>query len=377
MGKRHNPKVNLSVTEYSRPGTSAVFDDLLHILRGKNQGSGHGETQIESISSLQDWQFKRGALKDLFKFSLGNRPAIDCPLDPKVIFERKEAEYLLRKIEFTSEPDDRVGAYILIPHGAKAMAPAVICIPPTVDACKDETAGLVPTAYGKDHAYAAHLARRGFVTITYDLVQAGERMTPGYKPYVTEPFYKKHPDWSIRGKDIWDVGRAIDVLLTLPEVDPQRIGCIGHSLGACIGVHAAAVDERIKSTVSNCGWYPARLAKNPLLRARLEYWCDCPPLRPFAYCGKPFPTDLHEHLAMIAPRSVLALSPVNDEGYKLSEQHITKPTFENLIGNVNKIFALYDVADNYKHILHDKGHCMLEPEQELAYRFLKETLKAN
>jgi len=200
-------------------------------------------------------------------------------------------------------------------------------------------------------------------------------MAPGYKPYVTEPFYKKHPDWSIRGKDIWDVGRAIDVLLTLPEVDLQRIGCIGHSLGACIGVHAAAVDERIKAIVSNCGWYPARLAKNPLLHARLEYWCDCPPLRPFAYCGKPFPTDLHEHLAMIAPRSLMAFSPVNDEGYALSEQHITRPAIENLITNVKKVFDLYDANENYKHILHEKGHCMLEPEQELAYNFLNEKLR--
>ena len=48
--------------------------------------------------------------------------------------------------------------------------------------------------------------------------------------------------------------RALDLLQTLPRVDPARIGSIGHSLGGHNTLFLAAFDQRIKAAVSNCGF---------------------------------------------------------------------------------------------------------------------------
>src|SRR5207302_7905928 len=63
------------------------------------------------------------------------------------------------------------------------------------------------------------------------------------------------------GVMFWDDIRTVDYLLTRPEVDPKRIGCVGLSVGGLRAWHLAALDERIKAAVI-VGWmasFPAQL----------------------------------------------------------------------------------------------------------------------
>jgi pimeloyl-ACP methyl ester carboxylesterase len=55
------------------------------------------------------------------------------------------------------------------------------------------------------------------------------------------------------GKMVFDGSRAADYLQSLPFVDPDRLGCIGHSLGAKETLYAAAFDERFRAAVSSEG----------------------------------------------------------------------------------------------------------------------------
>ena len=59
----------------------------------------------------------------------------------------------------------------------------------------------------------------------------------------------------------WDDVRTVDYLVTRPEVDPDRIGCVGLSVGGLRSCHLAALDDRIKAAVV-VGWmasFPAQL----------------------------------------------------------------------------------------------------------------------
>ena len=61
----------------------------------------------------------------------------------------------------------------------------------------------------------------------------------------------------------WDDVRTVDYLLTRPEVDPRRIGCVGLSVGAVRSAHLAALDDRIRAAVVVC-WmtsFPSQLAR--------------------------------------------------------------------------------------------------------------------
>ena len=51
-----------------------------------------------------------------------------------------------------------------------------------------------------------------------------------------------------------DTKNALTFLATRPEIDPVRIGVIGHSFGAAVAVYTGGVDDRVACVISSCGW---------------------------------------------------------------------------------------------------------------------------
>jgi len=352
-----------------------AFDDLLDIRKGgENLTLGSGPSRIERISTVEEWEIKANALREIFLQTLGQAPDFTGPLSPEVIEEVDCGAYTRRKIEYTLEPGERISAYLLVPGDLKNRAPAVLCIHPTSPLGKEQAIGSDPSDEGQDRAYALHLTQRGYVTLAYDLLSAGERCYEGFDHFDTAPFYRIYPKWSVRGKDLWDVRRAIDLLQTLDEVDPDRIGSIGHSQGGGITIDAMAVDDRIRAGVSNCGTWPLRLSKNPFNHARTGWWVGRPFLRPYCHAGKPFPVDMHECLALAAPRAIMNICALDDCMYTPDEEPITRAAFEDLADNVSSVFALTGAEDNFRNVLHLNGHSFLEEQRAIAYAFLDEHL---
>src|SRR5687767_7259050 len=54
------------------------------------------------------------------------------------------------------------------------------------------------------------------------------------------------------GLIFWDDIRTVDYLASRPEVDADRIGCVGLSVGAWRANHLIALDDRIKAAVAVC-----------------------------------------------------------------------------------------------------------------------------
>ena len=68
------------------------------------------------------------------------------------------------------------------------------------------------------------------------------------------------------GVIFWDDIRTLDYLVTRPEVDKRRIGCVGLSVGGFRSCHLAALDDRIKAAVI-AGWmtsFPYQLKRHIL-----------------------------------------------------------------------------------------------------------------
>ncbi|MEH3148615.1 MAG: alpha/beta fold hydrolase [Methylobacterium frigidaeris] len=51
-----------------------------------------------------------------------------------------------------------------------------------------------------------------------------------------------------------DAKNALTFLAGRAEVDPARIGVVGHSFGAAVAVYSAGIDERFACVISSCGW---------------------------------------------------------------------------------------------------------------------------
>jgi dienelactone hydrolase len=348
-----------------------LFDDLLLIRKGDaGLTCGASPSMLAPVETSGEWAAKAAALRELFRQTLGIRPDVACPLDAEVLAERDHGTYVERRIAYNLEPRERVVSVVLLPKAPAGPLAGVLCIHPTHPLGKEVCVTGDGTPKGERRAYARHLAKRGYVTLAPDLDSAGERTYPGHRPYDNAQFYVRHPKWSGLGKDLWDLGRALDVLTSLPEVDPRRIAALGHSLGGSAAVYLAVVDERVRAVVCNCGLLPWRLSKNPYNYARSSGWVARPALRPYCLAGKPVPVDVHELFACIAPRSLLNMEAANDRLYDLDEADGVHAAWDNLEANVRRVYALFGAGDRFEQLIHDKGHDFDDPEQERAYEFL-------
>jgi dienelactone hydrolase len=248
-----------------------------------------------------------------------------------------------------------VPAYLLIPKDRKGKLPAVLCLHQTVAIGKAEPAGL---GARESLRYAVHLAERGYVTLAPDYPNFGE--------YKLDPY--KHGYASGSMKAVWNNMRAVDLLQSLPEVDAERIGCIGHSLGGHNAMFTAAFDTRIRVVVSNCGF----TSFSKYYGGKLKGWTSATymPRIDKVYHLKPdkVPFDFPEVVAAFAPRAFLASAPIHDHNFDVSGVKdciaAAQPVYELL-------HAKEKLAVNYPDCKHD-----FPPEaRKVAYQWLDRWLK--
>jgi dienelactone hydrolase len=209
-----------------------------------------------------------------------------------------------------------------------------------------------------DRMYAVHLAERGYVTLAPDYVNMGEYRFDAYKNGYA----------SATMKGIWNHMRAVDFLQSLPEVDGERIGVIGHSLGGHNSMFLAVFDPRIKCVISNCGfcsfprYYGGDLKgwshDGYMPRIRTEY-----ELKP-----EKMPFDFTEVTAALAPRPFLASAPTRDSNFDVQGVKdciaAAKPVYE-LLGAAEKLSANYP----------DCEHNFPPEARKVAYEWLDRWLK--
>jgi fermentation-respiration switch protein FrsA (DUF1100 family) len=277
-------------------------------------------------------------------------------LDVRVSEEVKTDKYVRRKLTFAVEEGDRLPAYLFVPTGQKGKLPAVLCLHPT---SKEFGKGVAAGLGGKpDRHYAVHLAERGYVTLAPDYVNSGE--------YSFDPY--KHGYASATMKGVWNHLRCVDLLRSLPEVDGDHVGVLGHSLGGHNALFVAAFDERIKCVVSNCGFcsFPT------YVKGDLTGWSHdgyMPRLKT-VYDLKPekVPFDFPEVVAALAPRPFLASAPLHDHNFDVEG-------VKDCVRAATPVYELLGAGDNLAANYPDCDHNFPDDVREVAYAWLDRWLK--
>ncbi|MCC5807333.1 MAG: acetylxylan esterase [Opitutales bacterium] len=186
---------------------------------------------------------------------LGRLPEKGSP-DLNVIDEVDCGSYLRRTIEYSVERGERVRAFLCMPVGRRERLPALVCFHQHAGnrlLGKSEVVGLLGDS---DQAYAKELAERGYITLATDAICFEDRCqnkeSPDYN-HVHQLHIRLIEGKTLLGKVLSDVSSGVDLLASLPEVDPGRIGFIGHSYGGRVALFAPVFDRRIKSSVCSCG----------------------------------------------------------------------------------------------------------------------------
>lgn len=311
------------------------------------------------VRTAADWAIRRAHILANMQVVMGPLPSADrkVPLDVRVTEEVPVGKAIRKKLTFATEAGDRLPAYLFLPTERPGKLPAMLCLHPTNrELGKGVSAGLGGKA---NRQYAVDLVERGYVTLAPDYVNMGEyKFNPYQNGYVSATM-----------KAIWNHMRAIDLLQSLPEVDPERIGAIGHSLGGHNSIFVAAFDPRVKCVVSSCGFcsFPRYYGGN------LQGWSHdgyMPRIRT-EYGLKPekMPFDFTEVVAALAPRPFLACAPVNDSNFDVQGVkdciNAAWPVYE-LLGASGKLSAIYPEC----------GHDFPPEVQKVAYAWLDRWLKA-
>lgn len=276
---------------------------------------------------------------------LGRSPFDDpAPLSARTVYTADDGGYWRHKVLYGTPNDDVVYAWLLVPKQLDGPTPAVICLPGsfmTPNWGKDGPAGLAgPWTAGDPEAYGHDLAQRGYVALCPDYPCCGERTTPGLKSHDTTDLDRRFPAWTRVGLSAWDVSRAVDFLLTRPEVDGKRIGCMGWSQGGQMSIIGAALDERIAAVVSVCGWGPLRGVGGD----RAVNWArsyNFPHLGPCLESGEALPLDMDHLVATLAPRPLLDVRARQDDTFPNPGE------IEASLERVRGVYALEGAAERF------------------------------
>jgi dienelactone hydrolase len=315
------------------------------------------------VRTQADWEIRRAHILENMQEAMGMRPRRSpLPLDLQVLETQEFPKYRRQRIAFTSEllggQPDRVPAYLFLPSRPKAGAkgPAMLCLHQTTRIGKAEPAGLG----GKpDLHYAQDLAEEGYVTLAPDY--------PNFGDYTIDVYANGYASATMKG--IVNHSRAVDLLQSLREVDPQRIGVIGHSLGGHNALFVAAFDSRIKVVVTSCGFNSFRKYEKGDLTGWSHKGYMPRILDVYRADALLMPFDFTEVLAALAPRAVFIAAPLGDTNFEVSG---VQDCIEAALPVYDKIFQ----ARKRLHWQHPNvGHEFPPELRKAAYAFVDRWLK--
>jgi dienelactone hydrolase len=303
------------------------------------------DAEHRPIATAAAWQARRAVLSGQWRAFLGAIPGPRAGDAVAVLEEDRPAGVVRQLVRYESEPGLPVEGYLLRPQGPGAGRPGVVVLHSTVDYTIRQPAGLEGPG---DKHIGLHLARRGYVAFCPRcfLWQYG---TPKRLAAAVDWLQQRHPGVSGMAKMLHDAGRAVDILASQADVSRDRLGAIGHSLGAKEALYLAAFDTRIRATVSSEGG----------IGLGYSNW-DAPWYLGAEIHRRGFDLDHGQVLALAAPRAFLLIGGDSADG-AASWPYIAAAL---------PVWALTGAPTALGLFNHHQGHAFPAVAQERSYQWL-------
>ncbi|MFD0960908.1 alpha/beta hydrolase [Paenibacillus chungangensis] len=323
---------------------------------------------LAGLSTQKDWARKRDAILQSWLELVGGLPE-RAPVHFEQLDSVREANHMRLHIQYDAAYGDKVTAYLLVPYtmsraNAVGKLPAIMALHPTANAGKDDIA----VESGREgRRYALELVERGYIVLAPDTITAGERKDDGADYFHTALFDKQYPEWSAVGKMLSDHLHGLDLLCSLPEVDPERVGAIGHSLGGYNAYFLAGMDERVKAVAVSCGLSTFYGDADNNRWGRRDWFSHLPRVTELMRMGK-IDFDFHEIAALAAPTPFFCW---------IAQQDQYMPHWKEISEAASELHLLYEhlnVGDRFQALIGTSRHDFPDSIRQLAYAFLDKWL---
>lgn len=321
------------------------------------------------------------------------------PIRAELVRREEREGFTIEVINIDATPAYKIPARVLVPKGRTGRLPAVVGLHAhggryvwgheTVISHPNDSAELIKKrddTYGRPWGEA--LARRGYIVIVIDAFYFGERRlrfedmapdrviseardafkaaraaTPGsmewhrginrgctlYEHITAKNLISAGATWP--GLHTWDDMRTVDYLLTRSDVDPERIGAAGLSIGGLRTAHLIAADPRIKAA-SITGWM-TQFADQHRNHLRNHTWMI---FVPGIYSAMDFP----DIAALHAPGALLVQQCSRDLLYPLE-------AMQGAVDKLDRIYAKAGVPERFRGTFYDEPHVFKPHMQDEAF----------
>ncbi len=280
------------------------------------------KASLADVKTWGDWTSRRESYRQQLREMLGLDPLPErTPLQAVITGTLERDDFKVEKLYFQSRPRLYVTGNLYLPKKQSGPVPAILYV------CGHSASKKNGVSFGNKTRYQHHgawFARNGYACLVIDTLQLGEIEGIHHGTYRENMWWWNARGYTPAGVEAWNSIRAIDYLVSRPEVDPDRIGMTGRSGGGAYTWFTTALDDRIKAAVPVAGITDL---KNHVVDGCVEHHCDC------MYLVNTYRWDYPQVAALAAPRPLLISNTDRDKLFP----------FDGVVDVYQKVRHLYEL----------------------------------
>jgi len=299
-----------------------------------------------------------GIRREELRSLLGPLPEVTGPPPARLVAREERDGYVLEKLVLDLNGVEDVPAYLALPRSPAATPVPVVLYNHShgrnFELGKNEL--FQGSAARQQRPYCEELTAAGYAVFCADMWSFGERRGKSESALFKELLWKGQVLWGLR---VFDTLRALDYLVERPELDAERIGTTGISMGSTMAWWVAALDTRIRVCVDLCCLtdFQALIDADGLDGHDVYYYVP----------GLVAQFSTAEINALIAPRAHLSLAGRYDS---LTPQ----VGLERIDAALRRVYAEAGAPEKWKLIVYGTGHMETADMRAAVMTFLAEHL---
>jgi cephalosporin-C deacetylase-like acetyl esterase len=308
---------------------------------------------LDGAKTRAEWEARLPRLRQEYLYMLGLWPLPEkTPLQAKVTGTLERDDFMVEKLHFQSRPGLYVTGNLYRPKKVAGKLPAVLYV------CGHSGRG----RNGNKTAFQDHgmwFASNGYICLVIDTLQLGEIPGIHHGTYNQNRWWWQAAGYTPAGVECWNGIRAIDYLVSRPDVDGERIAVTGISGGGASTIWISAADERVKCAVPVSGMSDLEsYVTNKVINGH----CDC------MFLINTYGWEWTTIAALIAPRPMLFANSDNDRIFPMDGNR-------RIIARLRQLYKMYDKPELVDDYVSAGGHDYRPDLRVAIFKWINKHLK--